>query len=259
MSHLLSDPRERFGDRVDAYRRYRPRWPLLLPHLLREQGSLPRVATVADIGAGTGLSCEPFLRAGHRVLGVEPNPGMRHAAREALGSRQGFTAIDGTAEHTGIGEATVDLVVAGQAFHWFDPAKAGREFARILKPGGAVLLMWNLRDTRATPFDFGYESFLEHWGTDYAAVKERYPEEAQLAAFLAAGPLLRYRLPNPQSLDRAALAGRLCSSSYLPGPSHPQRSAMLESAGRLFDTHQRAGLVTLAQYCELFLGHCPRP
>lgn len=256
MSHLLTDSRERFGDRVEAYRLHRPRWPRLLAHLLREQGSLPLRAVVADIGAGTGLSCEPFLQAGHVVHGVEPNAAMRHAAREALRHHSGFTAFEGTAEDTKLADASVDMVVAGQAFHWFDRERAGREFVRILKPGGPVLLMWNLRDTTAQPFDSAYESFLETWGTDYAAVRERYPEEAELATFLAAGPLLRYRLPNPQSFDRDGLLGRLCSSSYLPGPSHEARPAMLAAASRLFDAHQHSGRVTMAQFCELFLGWC---
>lgn len=102
MSHLLSDPKARFGDRVEVYRRFRPHWPGLLAHLLREQGTLPRQAVVADVGAGTGLSAEPFLRAGHTVVAVEPNPGMRHAAEQALAGRGTVLVRDGSAEQTGL-------------------------------------------------------------------------------------------------------------------------------------------------------------
>ena len=258
MSHLMQDSRERFGDRVEVYRRHRPGWPAMLAGLLREQGVLRELSVVADIGSGTGLSCRPFLLVGHEVRAVEPNAGMRHAAESLLGSRPSFRSLPGSAEATGLADHSVDLVVAGQAFHWFDLEASRKEFQRILKPPAPVLLMWNLRDTTSTPFDRDYELFLEHWGIDYGAVREHHPTDDVLRDFMGRQRILRYRLPNPQALNREGLKGRLASASYLPGPGHPQHASMQDAAGQLFDAHQQSGLVTLSQHCELFRGFLSR-
>ena len=76
-------------------------------------------------------------------------------------------SVDGRAEATTLQDESVDIVVAGQAFHWFDRTAARREFSRILKPGGRMLIIWNDREIEATPFMKAYEAFLQQFGTDY--------------------------------------------------------------------------------------------
>lgn len=112
-----------FSDRVEAYVRARPRYPKELATLLMGEFSLTSGATVADIDSGTGLSSEPFLRAGCLVSGVEPDDAMRAAAKLELASFAGFTSVKGHAESTSLQASSMDLIVAGQAFHWFEPAK----------------------------------------------------------------------------------------------------------------------------------------
>src|SRR3954467_5791308 len=115
----------RFTDRVEDYVRYRPSYPAaeLLDFLTAKTG-FDASWVVADIGSGTGISTEMFLRNGNKVYGVEPNDAMRQKAEELLKEYPGFTSVNGTAENTQLPDKSVGLVLAGQAFHWFNPPVA---------------------------------------------------------------------------------------------------------------------------------------
>ena len=144
-------PTERFSDRVADYVRYRPGYPPELLECLQRNCGLRPQWVVADVGSGTGLLAKIFLENGNRVFGIEPNAAMRAAGEEFLRGLDQFTSQEGRAEATGLPARSVDLITAGQAFHWFDRRRARAEFERILKPGGWVALVWNERRT-STPF-----------------------------------------------------------------------------------------------------------
>lgn len=239
------DPAARFSRRVEDYVRYRPGYPAAMLAALRARGALPAGAVVADLGSGTGISSELFLRAGHPVRGVEPNAGMRGAAERSLSPvyPELFTSVNATAEATTLPDASVDLVAAGQAFHWFDPVAARAEFVRILRPGGCMALMWNERKLDATPFLVAYEELLNVHGTDYAAVRDAYPTADRIRAFAGPNGFHRDVFPNRQSFGYESLRGRLLSSSYAPEPGHPQHAPMLTALRKIFDAHQWAGRV----------------
>ncbi len=247
------DPTRRFSDRVEGYVRYRPGYPDGVLDVLRAETGLTPAAVVADVGCGTGLSALPFLRNGNLVYGVEPNRAMREAAERFLAAYPHFTAFAGTAEATGLAGHSVDYVVAGQAFHWFDPDAARREFARVLRPGGWVVLLWNTRRTDS-PFLRAYEALLQRYGTDYRSVRHENIGPEALGRFFGPGGYEQRVLANEQQLDRAGLAGRLLSSSYAPGPGHPDHEPMLRDLDRLFDEFQRDGRVRLEYDTELYFG-----
>lgn len=249
----MTDPRRRFSGRVADYVRWRPGYPPGLVPLLRERVGLQPGWVVADVGAGTGLSAEPFLAHGNRVVAVEPNAGMRAAAVARLGGRPGFHAVAGSAEATGLAEASVDLAVAGQAFHWFEPMRTRDELARILRPPRWTALFWNTRHTGGTPFLDAYESLLLRHGTDYQEVRHDRDRSAALEAFFRAG-YERHVLPNEQALDLEGLQGRLLSSSYTPPAGDPRRGSLLEEAAAIFAEHARADRVRLQYDTEVYLG-----
>src|SRR5262245_43211146 len=120
----FADAKQRFSNRVADYVRYRPGYPAAALDLLRKECGLRPERVIADIGSGTGLLSELFLKNGHRVFGVEPNPEMRQAGEEYLQSYRAFTSVDGSAEATTLADASVDFVTAAQAFHWFEPNAA---------------------------------------------------------------------------------------------------------------------------------------
>jgi SAM-dependent methyltransferase len=130
---------------VNHYARHRPPYPPAVLHLLETECGLTSASVVADVGSGTGILSEPFLRNGNRVFGVEPNKGMREAGERRLGQHPRFTSVAGTAEAKTLASDSVDFVATGQAFHWFDPERSRTELARILKPRGCVALVWNWR------------------------------------------------------------------------------------------------------------------
>ena len=246
------DPTRRFSDRVDDYVRYRPGYPDGVLAVLRAGVGLTPAAVIADVGAGTGISTELFLRNGNPVFAVEPNREMRAAAERRLGGRPGFTSVAGTAEATTLPAASVDGIVVAQAFHWFEPTKARTEFRRILRPGGWVALIWNTR-RKDTPFARAYETLLEAFGTDYAQVKHERIDGAVLAGFFAPG-FARRSLPNAQDLDFDGLRGRLLSSSYAPPPGHPRHRPMLAALAKVFRDHQRDGRVRMEYETQIHFG-----
>ena len=132
----MIDSTKRFSSRVENYIKYRPGYPPDMLDLLKKKCGLPDASVIADIGSGTGILTELFLRNGNPVFGVEPNREMREAAERLLGKHPNFTSISGTAESTTLKNQSVGFITASQAFHWFDRERARREFLRILKPGG---------------------------------------------------------------------------------------------------------------------------
>jgi SAM-dependent methyltransferase len=244
---------ERFSDRVEDYVRYRPDYPRALVDWLHGLGVHPGW-TVADVGAGTGISSKLFLDAGHRVTAVEPNAAMREAATRWLGGEERFHAVDGTAEATGLGDGSVDLVIAAQAFHWFDKEKVRAEFARVLSPHGLAVVFWNSRRLTGTPFLEGYERLLLEYGLDYRGVAERYTDDASMERWYGRGFRGMASFPHGQKLDYDALLGRLMSSSYAPKPGHPNHEPMLHELRALFDATQDGGTVDFDYDTRVFAG-----
>jgi SAM-dependent methyltransferase len=244
---------ERFSDRVEDYVRYRPDYPRALVDWLHGLG-VKHDWAVADVGAGTGISSKLFLDAGHRVTAVEPNAAMRAAATQWLGGEGRFHAVEGTAEATGLAEASTDVVIAAQAFHWFDQAKVRSEFARILSPRGLVAIFWNTRRLVGTPFLEGYERLLHEYGVDYVSVAERYADDDAMARWFGHGYRGMASFPHGQKLDYDALQGRLMSSSYAPKPGHPNHEPMLAALRSLFDATQDGGTVDFDYDTRVFAG-----
>jgi SAM-dependent methyltransferase len=250
---VSADSIRRFDDRVANYIAYRPRYPAAVTDFLQTELGLSATSDVADVGSGTGILSELLLQTGCTVYGVEPNAAMRAAAEQLLPAYPNFKSITGTAEATTLADASVDFVTAGQAFHWFDADGARREFKRILKPGGPIVLVWNMRRTDSTPFLRDYENLLREFGTDYAQVNcEQLPEE-RIASFFGGDYALR-SFDNFQVFDYAGVRGRLLSSSYVPLAGQPTYEPMLAALQRLFDSHQREGRVTIEYDTKLYYG-----
>src|SRR4029078_12321103 len=119
-------------------------------------------------------------------------------------------------EATTLPAASVDYVVAGQAFHWFDRKLTRKEFARILRPTGWVVLLWNSRRTDSTEFLRSYEALLQKYGTDYREIQHKQIGVEMLKACFAGGQFTSRQLFNEQRFDFEGLKGRLLSSSYAP-------------------------------------------
>jgi SAM-dependent methyltransferase len=246
------DTVRRFDDRVDDYARWRPGYPAQVAAVLHAAG-LPRRATLADVGSGTGKLAATLLDAGHRVLGVEPGDAMRAAAQRALGEHPRWRQVAGRAEATGLSAGCVDAVVAGQAFHWFEPDATRAEFLRILRPDGLVALVWNDRNLQDCPLLAEYERLLVAHAPGYAALERRGDGDDGVRAFFSPAEPRVSSLPNVQRLLWDGLVGRARSASYLPlaGPGHDAFFAGLRAA---FERHARDGAVDLLHDTRVYVG-----
>lgn len=244
---------ERFSNRVRDYVRARPSYPVAVLDKLLQAGVLSSGSVVADVGAGTGISSRPFLNAGYAVTAVEPNAAMRAAAEAELGpSHPGFRAVDGTGEATGLDHASVDLVVVAQALHWMDIEGCRREFRRILRPGGALAVLYNTRDNEADDFMRGYEALVQRFSVDYERVRHENLNSEVFARLFGTSDYGSARFLNPHATDWGECLARARSSSYLPAESSPDYPLMVESLRQLFEAHARAGWVGFEYVTELY-------
>jgi SAM-dependent methyltransferase len=250
----VTDPTARFTGRVADYAAHRPSYPPEMIGLLEREGVLRPSDVVADVGSGTGILTSLLLAHGNVVHAVEPNAAMAAEAVARLGSNPRFQAVSGRAEATGLPDASCDVVTAAQAFHWFDIDPARREFRRILRPGGAVVLVWNVRRLEATPFLREYEDLLLRFAPEYKKISAGWADEAAIARFFAPSTFEVRRLVYPQVFGFDGLRGRLLSSSYAPPAGHPRHEPMLAELRRLFDRHQRGGEVAFEYDTPLYWG-----
>jgi len=254
-SHFMpaSDATSRFSDRVENYIRYRPGYPpAVLQVLQNECGFLP-THVVADIASGTGIWTRMLLEHGNPVFAIEPNADMRQAGERLLAEFPKFISVAGKAEETTLPGASVDFVTSAQAAHWFDRDVARREFGRILRPGGWLVLIWNERVIDTTLFLREYEQMLLTYGTDYEKVRHERTTDA-VNEFYDPKPFEQRVFPLRQEFDYPGLEGRLLSSSYAPRPGHPDHEPMLKELRRLFDEHARHGRVAFDYKTRIYFG-----
>jgi SAM-dependent methyltransferase len=206
---MTKDSRDRFTGAAAGYARYRPGYPPALVDWVVAEAGLGPGDPVADVGCGTGISTRLFAERGLDVVGIEPNPDMLGEARAAGGARY----LPGEAGATGLEDASVALVVVAQALHWFELEPALAEFARILKPGGSVAALYNLR--AESPFMREYDALLRRFSAEYGVLEGWQQALAALEAHPRVECPRRLELAHAQQLDLDGLFGRALSSSYV--------------------------------------------
>jgi len=248
-----SNATSRFSDRVENYIRYRPGYPSEALDVLKRECGLTSSDVIADIASGTGIWTRMLLENGNRVYAVEPNVDMRQAGERLLADFANFTSVNGNAEATTLPDASVDFVTSAQAAHWFDRKRSRQEFARILKFGGWLVLLWNEREVDTTPFLREYEQLLLTFGTDYEDVRHERTTDS-VNEFFDPLPYQERVFAMRQEFDYAGLEGRLLSSSYAPGPGHPKHEPMLKELRHIFQQHVQNGIVGFDYKTRVYFG-----
>jgi SAM-dependent methyltransferase len=249
----MLNSKTRFSDRVENYVKYRPHYPPVIIDYLKSQNILANDSVIADIGSGTGISSELFLKNGNTVYGIEPNKEMREAAERIFADNPSFISINATAEETTLPNNSIDLIIAGQAFHWFDVEKAKTEFKRILKSDGYEVLIWNKRKRGDLSFQEEYEKLLLKYGTDYKEVgHQNIGKEGLNNLFSGKHELVNF--DNQQLFDFEGFKGRLLSSSYAPNPGDSNYEPMLDELKRIFEHYKTNGRVCFEYVTEVNAG-----
>jgi SAM-dependent methyltransferase len=238
---------------VQNYARYRPGYPREVLDLLRSECGLQPSHIVADIASGTGIFTRILLENGNSVFAVEPNPEMREMGLHQQDSYDRLVCVAGTAEETTLRSSSVDLVTAAQAAHWFDLPRARAEFARILRPEGWCVLIWNERRIASTPFLRDYEELLLTYGTDYKEVRHERTT-AMIHEFFAPAAHKERVFRLRQQVDYEGTAGRLLSSSYAPLEGHPSHAPMMQELQRIFRVRATDGKVEFEYNTRVFYG-----
>jgi SAM-dependent methyltransferase len=234
---MTLDPRTRFTKAAALYARFRPSYPAAAIDWIIADARLGPGARVVDLGCGTGMATRLFAERGLDVVGVDPNEEMLAHAR-AAGGRCRY--VLGEAVATGLGAGSADLVVAAQAFHWFDAEPTFAELRRILRPSGRVAALWNLR--RPAPVTDGYERELLAHSPEYRRLTTHAEAIARLRAHPAVTATRETEIEHEEWLDWDRLLGRIESSSYV-AHGVDDRPAFHAALRALFDRHAVSGRV----------------
>jgi len=237
-----------FGAGAASYERARPGYPDDAIAVLRDVVGIGPGSAVCDLAAGTGKLTRRLLDLGASVVAVEPVPAMRAQLAEAV---PGAEAVDGTAEDLPFDEASLDAVTVAQAFHWFDAPAALAEIARVLRPQGVLVLLWNERD-ESTPW-VAEMSRLIRWHERTVSRYQHVAWAAIVASSGAYGPLEERTVRWDQPMTREVLGDRVRSISYIAAMPSPERERLASEVVAL--VARRAEPFPLPYTCRVQWAH----
>jgi SAM-dependent methyltransferase len=242
-----------FSKKAADYAASRPNYPAALFAMLKSICPPAAETTVADIGSGTGLLTQDLLKQGYRVIAVEPNAEMRQVADSMLEGINGYRSVDGCAEKIPLAAASVDLITAAQAFHWFEVERAKIEFLRILKPHGQVALIWNDRALE-DPLQAALNEFFARFGGAKRAALVAHEDRAHVPQFFGAGRPKEFSWPHEQQLTEEQFLSLVFSRSYIPGRKTPAGEEVETQLRTLFSRFAANGMIRIRYRTILFLG-----
>ena len=246
------NPKSRFSNRVENYVKYRPDYPKEIIKFLSDTIGLAKGHIIADIGSGTGISSKIFLDNENKIYGIEPNAEMRVAGENYLSDYTNFHSIQASSEDTKLESESIDMIISGQAFHWFEPEATKKEFLRILKPDGYVVIFSNRRKPSNSQFMSDYTELI----SKYSQKEFNYPLNTDLPNFFSLKPIHEVIFPNIQVFNLERLKGDLASYSYIPSEEDPRFNSMISEFQLLFEKYSNNGILnfdyeTVLYYCKM--------
>jgi SAM-dependent methyltransferase len=242
-----------FGARAAQYELGRPGWPGdAVSALLERFGA----GTVLDLAAGTGKLTRVLAERGDTVIAVEPVEGMRAVLREQLPH---VRAMNGTAEEIPVPDHSVDAAFVAEAFHWFDPAAAAAEIARVVKPGGGLAVLWNeLVWQEIDWLQELHDALTEHRLHDPPRGREKTPWREALEAEPGLGPLHDEEATHEHTLDREGQLAQIASFSWVGALPADRFDAAIAACRAVLEKHG-IDQVTMTYRTLITWAHVNRP
>lgn len=240
MSHSTSD---RFSGKTEDYVKFRPGYPPEILAFLNKNYGFSSSTICADIGSGTGKFAELLLQNKNKVFAVEPNNEMRDAAEKSLAEFKNFQSISGNSMHTTLDNKSIDFVFCAQSLHWFANEHTAKEFKRILKPNGKVVIVWNKKAYEKSSFMKGIHKIFVEDCIDFLSVKLENIVDNEILSSLFKENYDLYSIETKQIFDLDGLIGRMMSISYSPPKGHPKHQKFIGEIKNLFQKEEKKGSV----------------
>lgn len=233
----MIDSKKRFSKTAKSYDDYRPSYPHELIRWILDTSKIKAGSTIIDIGCGTGISTRLFSNRGFNLIGIDPNNEMLAVARK----KGGATFHKGEAAKTGLTANFADMIVAGQAFHWFDLKPTFIEFERILKPEKWCFAFWNIRQDTKLLKD--YDNLIQQYSKDYSKTPKPKQNIEKIKKSKQVKLIKESKFSNQQKFNLDGLIGRAYSSSYI---AHGVKESDIfkEKLEKLFNKYEENGQVT---------------
>lgn len=246
---------ERFSGKAAIYRKFRPNYPEALIDYLYSEVGLATESIIADIGAGTGIFSKLLAQRNSSIICVEPNDDMREKAKQELIDFPNCSFLKASAENTTLNGASIDFVTVAQAFHWFDRNRFKAECARILKPNGKVILVWNARD-KSDVLTMETARVNQQFCPDFNGFSggSDYEDPQAYVDFFKNGYYDFQTFKNDLALDEATFIGRNLSSSYAPREESELYQEYVEQLRLLFQKYSRDGRLSTSIVTKSYVG-----
>jgi SAM-dependent methyltransferase len=248
------DSVSRFTTKAERYARYRWGYAPEAIQAIFDITVLTSQAIVADIGAGTGLLTKEFVNRVERIYAVEPNPNMRHFADQFLGQHPSFISVDGKAEATSLGDHSVDLIVVGQALHWFTPLAARVEFERILTPDGWIAAVFHSKIEQQAIYDSVEAICTVENGWDTTPSPKPPVGESHTDVYFGVGCGIKLHFPQTWLENWEIFSGAILSDSHSPDDTSPAFPRFLAALREIFDQYSNDGYIQVSGGTDLVLG-----
>lgn len=250
----MMDSVNRFSTKAARYARYRYGYPPEAIQAIFDISGLTSQAVAADIGAGTGLLTKALVDQVVKVYAIEPNQLMREFAECSLGQHPAFNSVDGRAEATTLPNASIDLIVAGQAIHWFEPLATRMEFQRILKPEGWLAAVFH------SPM--GLENYREaihavctpENGWDTTPTPQPQYGDSHTDIYFGIGNGTKLHFPQTYQEDWEVFIGGMLSDSHAPEDAHPAFPRLVAALRGVFDQYSAGGYIQVPGGTDLVIG-----
>ena len=252
----MSDNGQVFSGKAFHYVKGRPSYPPEVIALLRSECGLTSNSIIADVASGTGIFTKLLLDNGNPVFAVEPNEDMRMAAEGYLKSYGKLSSVKGTAEATTLGDHSINFVTVAHAVHWFNIPQARKEFFRILKNDGWLVIINNSPDIK-TPFELAYANLRKRYSIKRGAhIGQSYSsQETAMKNIYGGSTYMQKHFPHQHRLDWEGLVARLLSKSSVPNETEPGHDSMLKEVKIIFDKYQIDGCVAQEYKTNVTYGH----